>query len=214
MTLKITEQLILGDCKDHWLENTYDDIVILDPPFDKWKEVSQYDYKTLIAFTNFQNREHVTNMYGTPRVELIWHFKDGRWVSNNFPRLNHESILIYGELGNSFVGEYNKDRKPQKKGKGCIGKDKNLGNRIYKPKERKMLSSVLEYPRNMRSKLGTWSKPETLIRNLLEWLAKDGDRIYDPYMGSGTVRVIARELGLKYFGVEINQKHFEIASNR
>lgn len=195
--------------------NTEKHVVILDPPFDIWKDLPKWKYKTLIAFTNFQNREYVTKLYGTPKVEIIWHFGDGRWVSHNFPQLNHENILIYGDLSSAYVGEVNKDRTPQKKGNGCIGKDKNLGKRVYIPHERKLLKSVLNYPRNVKSKLGCWSKPEKLMMDLLEWLSKDGDTICDPFMGSGTTGVIAKKLSNRNFiGLELKKEYFEIAKKR
>ncbi len=193
---------------------TKDSVIVLDPPFDIWHKLPKWEYKTLIAFTNFQNREYVTKLYGTPRVEIIWNFGDGRWVSHNFPQLNHENILIYGELGKAYVGAVNEDRTPQKKGKGCIGRDKDLGDRIYIPHDRKILNSVLNYPRNVKSKLGCWSKPEKLMMNLLEWLTKEDSVIVDPFMGSGTTGVIAKRLKRDFIGVEYKKEYYEIAEKR
>ena len=192
------------------------DVAIYDPPFNIWKNINyKVDAKTIVCFTNFQNRHHVEKLFGIPRFEVIWHFKDGRWVNNKMPRLTHEHILIYGELKyDAFTGELNTDRTPRKKGKGCIGKDKNLGNRIYTPRERKMLNSVIEVPRNVGKELGVWGKPIKLVKPIMEWLAKEGDSIWDGFAGSGTFGVVAKELKLKYYGFEINKDICEKANKR
>ena len=78
------------------------------PSFDKWNEMQKIPVKAkpMICFTNFQNRHH---LFGNPKFEMIWHFKDGRWVSNKMPRHTHEHILIYGELRyDAFTGEIRK----------------------------------------------------------------------------------------------------------
>tara|TARA_R110000765_G_C18731334_1_gene585518 strand:+ start:59 stop:544 length:486 start_codon:yes stop_codon:yes gene_type:complete len=118
------------------------DFLFLDPPFNIYKEISIDEFTTCVAFTNWQNRGYLTAKLGEPRIEMIWHFADGRWVSSNMPRITHESILIYGDTSNADVGDVNVLHGQEiKKGKGSIGKD-NLGQRIYKPKERKQLNSV------------------------------------------------------------------------
>lgn len=45
---------------------------------------------------------------------------------------------------------------------------------------------------------------------------KEGDIVFDPYMGSGTTGVAVRNLDrkLQFIGVEIDKGFFEIAKNR
>jgi len=184
------------------------DLAMFDPPFDIWKDINwKPDAKNYICFTNFQNRHHVQNLFGVPKFEMIWFFKDGRWVSHNMPRHTHEHILIYGDLKYSaYTGETNSDLSPKKKGKGSIGRDKNLGDRTYYPKERKMLNSVIEVPRNVGKELGVWGKPLELILPIMEWLTNPGELVYDGFAGSGTFGVAAKKLDLRYDGYEINKE--------
>ena len=56
--------------------------------------------------------------------------------------------------------------------------------------------------------------PEVLARDhILSW-SNEGDIVLDPFNGSGTTVKMARELGRRGIGIEINEKYCEIAANR
>lgn len=57
-------------------------------------------------------------------------------------------------------------------------------------------------------------KPLDIIKNFIINSSNDGDIVLDPFMGSGTTCVAAKELGRKYIGFEINEKYFNIAKDR
>ena len=185
--------------------------IILDPPFDQWRDAPVFECRTKICFTNWQNRHAVEARYGQPRFELIWHFADGRWTSHRLPRTTHESILVYGPTGESYVGPENTDVRPQKKGRGSVGRHK-LATRVYEPRPRKALNSVLCYPRNVRGKMGCWGKPLGLITDLLNWC---GAKTYaDPYAGAFTVsRAAAAMDGVSVIACEIDAQTFEAGTN-
>lgn len=50
-------------------------------------------------------------------------------------------------------------------------------------------------------------KPEKLYAKLILASSKPGDKIFDPFLGSGTSAVVAKKLGRKYCGVEINREY-------
>ena len=199
------------DCVDMYDELSKIPAIILDPPFDKWASTPWFPNETKVCFVNPQNRDQVTAKYGKPRVELVWYFKDGRWTSHKLPRTTHEYILVYGPTGESYVGEHNIDRTPQKKGKGSVGKD-SLPEREYIPRERKALNSVLEYPRNVRGDMGCWGKPVPLMRNLLEWIGVE--KVADPFAGGCSTAIAAISLGIDVLACEIDQKTCESATKR
>lgn len=57
-------------------------------------------------------------------------------------------------------------------------------------------------------------KPLNIIQNLIINSSKPGDIVLDPFVGSGTTAVAARNLGRQYIGFEINEKYYKIATNR
>ena len=57
-------------------------------------------------------------------------------------------------------------------------------------------------------------KPEKLYSKLILASSKPGDKIFDPFLGSGTTAVVAKKLGRKYCGVEINHEYCLWAAKR
>ena len=50
-------------------------------------------------------------------------------------------------------------------------------------------------------------KPEKLYAKLILASSKEGDKIFDPFLGSGTSAVVANKLGRKYCGIDINKEY-------
>lgn len=57
-------------------------------------------------------------------------------------------------------------------------------------------------------------KPEALIGELIARHTNAGDKILDPFMGSGTTLVAAKRLGRRATGIEREEKYCEIAAKR
>ena len=56
--------------------------------------------------------------------------------------------------------------------------------------------------------------PESIARDhILSW-SNEGDTVLDPFMGSGTTGVAAKNLNRKFIGIEIDPEYFEIAKGR
>lgn len=48
-------------------------------------------------------------------------------------------------------------------------------------------------------------KPEKLIAKLLLASSREGDFVFDPFLGSGTTAVVARKLGRRFLGIEVDE---------
>jgi len=57
-------------------------------------------------------------------------------------------------------------------------------------------------------------KPIKYVETLIQNSTKKGDRVYDPFMGSGTVGIVAKSLGLDFIGTEIDKEFCRIANKR
>lgn len=57
-------------------------------------------------------------------------------------------------------------------------------------------------------------KPKELIRKIVEHSSKAGDIVLDPFVGSGTVPVVCKELGRNFIGFEISPRYVRVTNER
>jgi site-specific DNA-methyltransferase (adenine-specific) len=65
-----------------------------------------------------------------------------------------------------------------------------------------------------RDKIHAAEKPVELLRQLLEFVSKPGDRILDPCCGSGPIFTAARDMEVFVDGIEIDDKYVHVAKER
>lgn len=74
-------------------------------------------------------------------------------------------------------------------------------------------TNVLPYNR-VSSELHPTQKPLELIKFLIQKSTQPNEIVFDPFAGSGTTLVAAKELGRKYTGIEIDSGYCEVIKNR
>lgn len=57
-------------------------------------------------------------------------------------------------------------------------------------------------------------KPEALIRDFVLHYTREGEVILDPFIGSGTTCVVARKLGRRWIGIDLNAEYLMMAQRR
>jgi site-specific DNA-methyltransferase (adenine-specific) len=57
-------------------------------------------------------------------------------------------------------------------------------------------------------------KPLRLVRRALLASTREGDLVFDPFAGSGTTGVVAKELGCFFVGAELEEEYCELAGRR
>ena len=57
-------------------------------------------------------------------------------------------------------------------------------------------------------------KPQMILKNLIINSSKENDIVLDPFMGSGSTGVAAKELKRNFIGMELDDKYFNIAKER
>ena len=65
-----------------------------------------------------------------------------------------------------------------------------------------------------QGKIHPTQKPVALYEWLLINYAKDGDKILDTHLGSGSSRIAAHKLGFEFVGCELDKDYFEAQENR
>jgi site-specific DNA-methyltransferase (adenine-specific) len=73
--------------------------------------------------------------------------------------------------------------------------------------------AVWTYP-HPGGELHPTQKPEGLLRQLIQQFSDAGETVIDPFMGSGTTLLAAKDLGRKAIGIEIEERYCEIAAKR
>lgn len=89
----------------------------------------------------------------------------------------------------------------------------NLDTSIRKFKHRWM-GMLQEDMANKEIRVHPTQKPSPLFKWILEKYSQPFDLILDPFLGSGTTAVAAKQLGRKFIGIEISQKYCDIAIQR
>ncbi len=57
-------------------------------------------------------------------------------------------------------------------------------------------------------------KPESLMRFFIDVLSNEHDWVLDPFLGSGTTGVVAKQSNRNFIGIELDKEYYEIASQR
>jgi site-specific DNA-methyltransferase (adenine-specific) len=57
-------------------------------------------------------------------------------------------------------------------------------------------------------------KPEKLLAKIILASSREGDIVFDPFLGSGTTSVAAKKLNRHYIGVEIDETYCCLAEKR
>lgn len=172
------------------------------------------------------------------RSEIIWNKPNAMPSSvKNRPTTSHEHIFLFAKTRDYY---YDADaiREPHvtftensrmKGGRGHVGKPngtpengKNKGNQnlhngrwdqAFHPLGRNK-RTVWEIPLGKFRDAHFAVFPEELVRYCILAGTSEGDIVLDPFMGSGTTAVVARQLGRRYIGMELVSRYAEMASKR
>jgi len=77
----------------------------------------------------------------------------------------------------------------------------------------KPISDVIDFPYT-GNRLHPTQKPVEALTPLIEAFSKPGDLVLDPFCGSGSTLVAARELDRDFLGIELSREHHRTAGER
>lgn len=150
-----------------------------------------------------------------PRNRMIWARQHGLHAQNKFS-CRHETILWFTK-SNNYTFNLDAIRVPQKyqnkkhyrgnrKGEmSCNPDGKNPGDiwlfRNVKHNHEEQTIHPCQFP-------------EDLVARIILATTNKGDIVFDPYIGSGTVAVVAKDYSRHFMGTEIELKYHQVALRR
>ena len=75
-------------------------------------------------------------------------------------------------------------------------------------------SNVFVYPNQLGNKFHPTEKPIDLMRDFIINSTNEGDKVLDPFMGSGSTCIACKQTNREYYGFEIDEKYYNIAKKR
>ncbi len=63
-------------------------------------------------------------------------------------------------------------------------------------------------------KIHSTQKPEALLHRIILATTNKGDKVFDPFLGTGTSAVVSKKLGRNYYGIEKDKKYYSAAKDR
>ncbi len=143
---------------------------------------------------------------------IIYHYTDGMPEKKYFDK-RYECILYYRKNSNNFIFNLDDVRvEPTRYDKYSNPKGKNPGDVWQIPRVR--------WNSKERASLGNGKiahgaqKPLKLLKRIILASSNKNNTVLDPFLGTGTTSVAAKELDRKSIGVEINPEYFNISIKR
>jgi site-specific DNA-methyltransferase (adenine-specific) len=144
--------------------------------------------------------------------QIIYYYTDGMPEKKNFER-RYEMILYYRKNPNKFTFNVDEVRSPlvrYEKTSNPKGKNPNDVWQINRVRWNSYERVSLENGKIAHAA----QKPVRLIRRILLAVTNKDDLILDPFLGTGTTSVAAKELKRKSIGIELNPDYAKISLNR
>jgi len=203
-----------GDCREilMWLAPQSADLAITDPPYgvsydgnpDTPREELKGDhsaelYRPVLKFLTTRCKSHAA-------LYLFYADGDAAVLAAGFEVRN---TLIWNKnnaQGGALSAQYKQKHEPflycHLKGEAPQWFGKNNETTVW------------NYDRANRNEFHPTQKPVDLLKHAIKNSSKEGDLILDPFAGSGSILVAAKNLNRRAIGIEIEERYCEIAAKR
>ncbi|MEM3089692.1 MAG: site-specific DNA-methyltransferase [Candidatus Nitrosotenuis sp.] len=162
---------------------------------------------SMYVFSGWNNLKDILNALDdvgfTTINHIIWKYQFGVVTSKKFVTSHYHCIYVCKNPKKRRFYPYSRFAKNQKTPEG-----RSLH---YKDKE-----DVWDIKREYWTgdKKTPTKLPAELVRKILEYSSKEGDVVFDPFLGSGQVAMISKMMGRNYLGFEIVKKYHDFARKR
>lgn len=218
--------LYCGDCRDVLPELGVVDVVVTDPPYGdtslKWDEpvrgwLSLVDTPQLCCFASLRFLlEHGSEFDGwTYGQEIVWEKHNGSsFHADRFKRVHELAVHFYrGRWANlrhlppvtwdATPRTVRRKRRPPHTG--------HIEASSYASEDGgpKLMRSVLQVRSEHGRAVHPTQKPLGILRPLIEYSCPQDGLVLDPFSGSGSTLLAARDLGRRAIGIELDESYCE-----
>ena len=183
-------------------EDNHFDLAIVDPPYgiERFKKVTDTPSEKDVHAKRFQGMELINDVKPTKKYwnELFRVSKNQIvWGANNFTLPESEYFLVWDK------------KQPMPNFARC--------ELAYVSMGLKTPAKIFEYSihkHNQTTKIHNTQKPVSLYEFILINYAKEGDKILDTHLGSGSIAIACHNLGFDLTACELDKDYFEAAMKR
>jgi site-specific DNA-methyltransferase (adenine-specific) len=185
--------------------DNYFDLAIVDPPYGIGADVIQNDLGGKKGFTknagkykkyhstNWDNeipkKEYFNELFRVSKEQIIW-------GGNYFFDVKLSGVIIWNKLGSGNFKD------------GEMAKTSINTFKIFS------MSRADAYINNGDNKIHPTQKPKELYKWLLDKYAKQGDKILDTHLGSGSIAIACHDYGFELTACELDKEYFDKAMER
>jgi DNA modification methylase len=162
--------------------------------------------------------------------EYVWHKKNchpGKWPNrfrdawervlqfNKSPRfkMNQKSVMVpMGDWANARLKKLGKNDVVRFDSQVGSGFGKNIANWVGR--EMAYPSNVLHLATECGNKDHSAAFPKSLAGWFIKLFTDEADRVLDPFVGSGTTSIVAKELGRSSMGIDTKLEYCKVAKKR
>ena len=229
-----------GDCREVLPKLGRFDLLLTDPPYgetslewDRWVEgwpsVVAESVKAAGSMWVFGSMRMFLKHYQEFKdwdfvQDVIWEKHNGTGVCNDRFRRCHEIILHFRASGSKWVDIYKAPQFTNDATARTVNRQSlpahlsgDTGSVFYRTEEGgpRLMRSVI-YARSEHGRaLHPTQKPLGVVAPLLRYSCPTDDGVLlDPFMGSGTMLVAAKNAGGRAVGIELEERYCEIAATR
>jgi len=173
-------------------DNQYD-LAIVDPPYRNANEngLNQWNrrYGSMKNWENKPNKQYFEQLFRVSKNQIIW-------GSNNFTLPNYKGFVVWKKI--TITESFNM----------------SMAEIAFLSDGLSTISKVFELKPQQKNRIHPTQKPIKLYEWLLMNYAKEGDKILDTHLGSGSIAIACHNLGYDLDGFEIDKDYYNDALKR
>ena len=224
------DHVYCGDAVDGLRVSPPADLIFADPPYDKkpawhapWIAAAAGALRpggSIYVCCDWRLSgaiQALLEQHFTVRNRITWRREKGRGAARNWKQ-NMEDVW-FATRGDDYAFNLVKWKKPvvapyRENGKPKDWVEENGERYRWTHPSNIWIDLCVPFWSMAENTLHPYQKPEKLVERVIAASSRPGDLVVDPFLGSGTTAVVARRLGRKFLGFELDADFVRLALKR